>query len=155
MGYNLEKIKVPRFNEENGFYTTKQRSQTMSKIRAKETQPEIALRKALYNKGIRYRKNYKKLPGNPDIVLIKHKLAIFIDGSFWHGYKWEEKKPKIKANRDFWIKKIERNMQRDAENNNLLSSLGYTVIRFWDHDVKKKTDDCIQIILDKLKPISS
>lgn len=151
MGYNqLDKIVVPRFNEANGFYTTKTRSNTMSKIRGQETKPEIALRKALYSKGVRYRKNYKKLPGNPDIVLIKHKLAIFIDGSFWHGYNWEEKKLKIKANREFWIKKIERNMQRDNENNIALQELGYTVVRFWDHDVKKEIDKCVQVILDKL-----
>jgi len=115
-----DRIKVPQFNEEAGFYTTKARSKQMFKIRGKDTKPEIQFRKALWAKGSRYRVNYKKLIGKPDIVLNKYKTVIFIDGVFWHGYNWEEKKDNIKSNRGFWIPKIERNMQRDQEVNEAL-----------------------------------
>lgn len=99
------------------FNTTAERSKNMSKIRSKNTQPEILLRKALWSEGIRYRLNLAKLPGKPDIVINKFKLAIFVDGSFWHGYKWDEKKIKIKSNKEYWLNKIERNIERDNENN--------------------------------------
>ena len=105
MVYKEEKIKVPRFNEASGFYTTKKRSKIMSKIRGKNTKPEMLFRKALWHKGVRYRVNSKKLPGKPDVSIQKYKLAIFIDGEFWHGYNWDEKKVCIKSNRDFWIQK--------------------------------------------------
>lgn len=141
-------IKVPRFEEANGFYTTKVRSDLMSKIRSKETKPEIKLRKFLWNLGIRYRKNVKKLPGTPDIVISKYRLVIFVDGEFWHGYKWDEKKNKIKSNRDFWIPKIERNMQRDRFNNQLLNKNGWTVFRFWDTQIKKEFVNCLFRIID-------
>lgn len=142
-----KKIQVPRFDAENGFVTTEQRSYIMSHIRAKETQPEIQFRKALWNIGIRYRKNSKKLPGRPDVAIQKYKLAIFIDGEFWHGYNWAEKKDKVKSNRDFWIPKIERNIQRDLEVGAQLEAMGYTVIRFWEHQLKKSLPSCIAIVL--------
>lgn len=104
----------------------------MSKIRSKNTTPEIKLRKLLWNVGIRYRINYKELPGKPDIVINKYKLVIFVDGEFWHGYNWEEKRNKIKTNRDYWIPKIEKNRIRDAKNTRELEKLGYTVLRFWN-----------------------
>lgn len=141
-------IKVPRFEEANGFYTTKARSELMSKIRSKETKPEKKLRKVLWSIGIRYRKNVKKLPGTPDIVISKYKLIIFIDGEFWHGYNWGEKKQKIKTNRKFWIPKIERNMQRDASNNKILIEQGWTVFRFWDSQIKKEFGECIFQIIE-------
>lgn len=137
---------VPRFSEKNGFRTTQARSKLMSKIKSKDTKAELALRKALWAKGYRYRKNVKKLPGSPDIVLKKYGLVIFIDGEFWHGYNWEEKKQKIKSNREFWIPKIERNMQRDARNNQLYQSKGWTVLRFWERQLKKDLAGCIQQI---------
>lgn len=142
--YPKERIKVPRFNEESGFYTTPQRSKIMSKIRGKNTKPELTFRKALYAAGYRYRIDYKKLIGKPDIVLKKYKTTIFIDGEFWHGYNWEERKPKIKTNREFWIPKLERNIQRDAEVNEELKRLGYKVFRFWEKEVKKELDRCLQ-----------
>ena len=145
--YPEQKIKVPRFKEELGFYTTKKRSLLMSKIRGKDTKPEVILRKTLWNIGIRYRKNVKKLPGKPDIVISKYKLIIFIDGEFWHGFNWKEKKTKIKSNREFWIPKIERNMQRDHEVNEQLKSQGWTVLRFWEQEVKKEFGKCIYEIL--------
>lgn len=109
--YLENNIVVPQFNEENGFYTTKQRSELMSKIKSKNTKPEIKVRKALWALGFRYRKNVKELPGSPDIVFAKQRLVIFIDGEFWHGFNWESKKSKLVANRGFWIPKIERNIQ--------------------------------------------
>ncbi|UII77523.1 very short patch repair endonuclease [Flagellimonas sp. HMM57] len=145
--YSEERIKVPRFNEEAGFYTTPQRSKIMSKIRGKNTKPELAFRKALWAAGYRYRIDYKKLIGKPDIVLNKYKTAIFIDGEYWHGHNWEERKTKIKTNREFWIPKIERNIQRDKEVNQELKRLGYTVFRFWESEVKKNLETCLQEVI--------
>ena len=140
-------IKVPRFNETSGFYTTKERSKLMSKIKSQDTKPEQKLRKFLWGIGIRYRKNVKKMPGTPDIVISKYKLVIFIDGEFWHGYNWNEKKKKIKSNRAFWIPKIERNMQRDQMNNYFYKKKGWKVMRFWEHEIKKEFNVCISEIL--------
>ena len=147
MVYKEEKIIVPRFNEASGFYTTKKRSKRMSKIRGKNTKPEMLFRKALWKKGVRYRVHSKKLPGKPDVSIQKYKLAIFIDGEFWHGYNWQEKKETIKSNRKFWIPKIERNMQRDYEVNQQLAEMGYTVFRFWEKDIKNELDKCINDII--------
>ena len=149
--YTENKIVVPRFNEANGFYTTKQRSELMAKIKSQNTKPELKLKKALWNLGYRYRKNLKKLPGSPDIVYTKHKLAIFVDGEFWHGYNWAEKKTKIKTNRDFWIPKIERNIQRDLQNNQLLTDAGWYVIRFWEYELKKDFEGCLNRVIIYLK----
>lgn len=151
MSYEDKKIKVPRFNEASGFYTTPQRSKIMSKIRGKNTKPELAFRKALYAKGYRYRIDYKKLIGKPDIVLKKYKTVIFIDGEYWHGHNWEERKPKVKTNREFWIAKIERNIQRDAEVNQTLDALGYTVFRFWETEIKKQLDSCLDKVITHLE----
>ena len=149
--YPEERIKVPRFNEESGFYTTPKRSKIMSKIRGKNTKPELAFRKALYAAGYRYRVDYKKLIGKPDIVLKKYRTVIFIDGEYWHGFNWEERKPKIKTNREFWIAKIERNMQRDAEVNEELNRQGYKVFRFWETEIKKELDGCLKEVLMHLQ----
>lgn len=149
--YIENQIIVPRFNEANGFYTTKQRSELMAKIKSQNTKPELKLKKALWNLGFRYRKNLKKLPGSPDIVYTKHKLAIFVDGEFWHGYNWAEKKTKIKTNRDFWIPKIERNIQRDIQNNQLLTDAGWYVIRFWEHELKKDLEGCLNSVISYLQ----
>lgn len=149
--YTENQIVVPRFNEANGFYTTKQRSELMAKIKSQNTKPELNLKKALWNLGFRYRKNLKKLPGSPDIVYTKHKLAIFVDGEFWHGYNWAEKKTKIKTNRDFWIPKIERNIQRDIQSNQLLTEAGWHVIRFWEHELKKDFEDCLNRVISYLQ----
>ncbi len=146
MEYKKARIKVPRFNEESGFYTTKKRSKMMSKIRGKNTKPELLFRKALWHKGIRYR-IYSKLPGKPDVSIKKYKLAIFIDGEFWHGYNWAERMETIKSNRGFWIPKIERNIQRDQEVNELLSKMGFTVFRFWSKEILNGLDKCINDVV--------
>ena len=142
------KIAVPAFSEENGFSTTEQRSKHMSKIKAKNTKPELAFRKALHAKGVRYRTFSKKIPGKPDLSSEKKKFAIFIDGEFWHGYGWDMQRDKIKSNREYWIPKIERNMQRDREVNARLEELGMKIFRFWSKEVKKDLDGCVQQVLD-------
>lgn len=145
------RIKVPRFNEASGFYTTPERSKLMGKIRGKNTKPELAFRKALWKSGYRYRIDYKKLIGKPDIALKKYKTVIFIDGEFWHGFQWEERKLKIKTNKEFWIPKIERNIQRDKEVNLALEQMGYTVFRFWEREIKKELNRCLQEVISHLK----
>ena len=132
--------------------TPEQRQKNMRHIRSKDTSIELALRRALWRKGYRYRKNYKKLPGAPDIALTKHKLAIFCDSEFFHGKNWDIKNGKLdkSENADYWISKIERNMQRDRENDKKLMSLGWTVIHFWGQDILKDTDECIRDIEDIL-----
>ena len=149
--YESPRIIVPRFNEASGFYTTPQRSKQMSKIRAKDTKAEVLLRKQLWHSGIRYRKHLKKLPGSPDIVLTKAKIAIFVDGEFWHGHNWEVIREKIKSNRAFWIPKIERNIQRDGENNQALSLLGYKVVRFWEKEIKSDLNSCVIKIISLIQ----
>ncbi|TAI47478.1 very short patch repair endonuclease [Flagellimonas allohymeniacidonis] len=151
--YPKERIKVPRFNEAAGFYTTPERSKIMGKIRGKNTKPELAFRKALWKAGYRYRVDYKKLIGKPDVALKKYRTVIFIDGEFWHGHNWVERKQKIKSNREFWIPKIERNMQRDEEVNVQLKVLGYTVFRFWESEVKKDLEGCLDKVLSHLERI--
>lgn len=129
------------------FDTTEQRSKIMQKIRSTETTPEIMFRKLLWAQGVRYRKNNKKLPGKPDISISRCKVAIFIDGEFWHGYNWEEKKKKIKANRDYWIPKIERNIARDKKYNRQLRRQGWSVLRFWGSGVKKHPEKCLRKVM--------
>ena len=128
--------------------TPEQRRKSMQRIRSKDTSIEVALRKALWHKGYRYRKNYKKLPGTPDIVLTKQKIVIFCDSEFFHGKDWDIKKPKLlkSNNSEYWIKKIEKNMQRDMETDKKLLFLGWTVIHFWGQEILKKTDECLRVI---------
>ena len=102
--------------------TKEQRHKNMQAVKNKDSQIEIMLRSALWNKGYRYRKNYTKLEGKPDIVLSKYKTVIFCDSEFWHGYNWEVRKNDIKSNKDFWIKKIEGNIKRDKTVNKILKS---------------------------------
>jgi len=147
MAYSEKRIIVPRFNEESGFYTTKKRSKIMSRIRGKNTKPEMLFRRALWAKGVRYRVDSKTLPGRPDVSIKKYRLAVFIDGEYWHGYNWEERKAKLKTNREFWIPKIERNLQRDREVNAQLENLGFTVFRFWESEIKKNLKSCINDVM--------
>mgnify|MGYP000225220551 FL=1 len=132
--------------------TKEQRHKNMKNIRSKDTAIEIRLRKALWQKGYRYRKNYKELPGCPDIVLTKYKIAIFCDGEFFHGKDWEVLKPCLEQsnNSQFWINKISRNIERDDEVNKKLLFLGWTVIRFWGKDIKKNTDECVKVIEEEI-----
>lgn len=127
---------------------SEQRHKNMQHIHASDTSIEIILRKALWKKGYRYRKNYKLLPGKPDIAITKYRIAIFCDGEFFHGKDWEILKPRLKKGRnsEYWISKIARNRERDNEINKKLLFMGWTVIRFWGNDIKKNTDECIRVI---------
>ena len=153
--YKDKPIKVPRFKESEGFYTTGKRSRIMSKIKSKNTKPELIFRKELFKRGIRYRVNVKNLPGAPDIANISKKFVVFIDGEFWHGYNWEIKKQKIKSNRRFWIPKIERNIQRDESTNQKLRDQGFKVFRFWEHQVKKDLKSCVDMVVNYINSMGN
>lgn len=116
-------------------HTPPERSRIMKAIKRKDTQVELLLRKALYKRGIRYRVDYGKLPGRPDIAVTSKRIAIFCDSEYWHGRNWEEKKEKIKTNREYWIPKIERNIARDKQNNKILVEMGWVVLRFWEPEI--------------------
>ena len=131
--------------------TPEQRRKNMQAIRSKDTSIEVALRRALWQEGIRYRKNYKKLPGKPDIAITRQKIAVFCDSEFWHGYDWENSRHKIKSNHDYWLPKIERNMKRDQEVNDQLKKSGWTVLRFWGFQIKKELNECVQVIKDAVE----
>lgn len=120
----------------------------MRHIRSKDTSIEVRLRKALWNKGYRYRKNYNKLPGKPDIALTKYKVAIFCDSEFFHGKDWEVLKPRLEKsnNSQYWISKITRNRERDDEINKRLLFEGWTVIRFWGKDILNNVDECVKVV---------
>ncbi|MCR5603485.1 MAG: very short patch repair endonuclease [Lachnospiraceae bacterium] len=120
----------------------------MSAIHGKDTSIEIVLRKAIWDKGYRYRKNYKALPGKPDIVMTKYKIAIFCDSEFFHGKDWDKLRQRLEKgkNSGYWVKKIERNMERDIETDRLLRFEGWTVIHFWGKDILNNVDECMQVI---------
>lgn len=133
--------------------TKEQISYNMRQIKNKDTKIELILRKALWSKGLRYQKNVTSVYGKPDIVFKRKKLAIFCDSEFWHGYNWEVRKYNIKSNKEYWYSKIERNIKRDEEVNLKLSELGWTVLRFWEKDIKINTDQCVIITEKTLKKI--
>lgn len=122
--------------------TPEQIHYNMSRIRCKDTGIEVKLRKELWGRGIRYRKNLKTVAGKPDLAFIGKKVAVFCDSEFWHGYDWGNAKARIKTNREFWVDKIERNMRRDAEVNSELEKEGWTVLRFWGKEIEKETSRC-------------
>lgn len=128
--------------------TPEQRKKNMQHIKSKDTKIEVKLRKALWERGFRYRKNYKELPGKPDIVFTQYKIAVFCDSEFFHGKDWEVLKPRLEKtqNSEYWLKKISRNMERDDEVNKRLLFEGWTVIRFWGKDILKDTEECVRVI---------
>lgn len=126
--------------------TPEQRRRNMQANKATGTKPELLLAKKLFAKGYRYRKNNKSVFGKPDLTFKKLKLAIFVDGEFWHGRDWDTRKHAIKSNIEFWHKKIERNMERDKEVNEKLLEQGWTVLRFWDKEVIKEPAKCLELI---------
>lgn len=127
-------------------HTAPERSKIMKAIKRKDTQVELLLRKALYKRGIRYRIDYGKLPGRPDIAVTSKRIAIFCDSEFWHGRNWEEKKEKIKTNREYWIPKIERNIARDKQNNKKLLETGWVVLRFWEPEILRSIESVCEKI---------
>ena len=122
----------------------------MSRIKNADTKIEVVFRRALWRIGIRYRKNFKHLPGKPDIAITKHKIAIFCDGEFWHGKDWNLVKTSLKTRREFWVEKIERTIERDTGNERGLESLGWTVLRFWGRDIEKNLDLCVADVRDAI-----
>lgn len=128
-----------------------QRRKNMQAVKNKGSKIEIALAKALWKKGFRYRKNDKTVFGKPDFTFKGLKIAVFCDSEFWHGKDWEKKKHEHKSNIEFWHKKIERNIQRDIEVNEQLKKEGWKVLRFWGKDIEKNLDFCIQEIEQEIE----
>lgn len=129
--------------------TKSQRHKNMQHIRSADTKPEIMLRKALWHRGLRYRKNYRKLPGAPDIALTRQKIAIFVDGDFWHArHHRDNPGEQIDSHKDFWKKKLTRNVERDREVTDALTEQGWLVLRFWESDIRADLDACVQTVLE-------
>ena len=127
----------------------------MSSIPSKNTEPELMLRKALWKENLRYRVNYKKLPGKPDIVFTKCHVVVFCDGDFWHGHNWAIRglsslEEELSGYSEFWRSKILRNIERDVEINQTLKAQGWTVVRFWESDIRKNLESCVQLIKETL-----
>lgn len=127
----------------------------MSAVKSKDTRPELKLRKALWREGLRYRVNYKKLPGKPDIVFTKWKVVVFCDGDFWHGHNWAVRgqnslQDELSGYSQYWREKILRNIERDDENNKALIALGWTVVRIWESDIKNDLDGCVKTVKESL-----
>ena len=131
--------------------TKEQISYNMQQVKNKDSKIEVLLRKELWSRGLRYRKNVNRIYGKPDIVFIGKKVAVFCDSEFWHGYNWEERKKDFKSHQEFWIPKIERNMERDAEVTAKLESEGWTVLRFWGNEIKKNTAQCADVVEQAIK----
>jgi len=126
------------------------RSENMRRIKSKDTSIETKLRKALWARGYRYRKNCSKIKGKPDICFIGKKVAVFCDSEYWHGKYLLEGKYIPKTNAEFWIKKITRNIERDKEVNAFLTEQGWIILRFWGDEIDKELEDCIKKIIDVL-----
>lgn len=126
--------------------TKEQISFNMRQVKNKDSEIEIILRKELWRRGLRYRKNVKTITGKPDIVFKGKKVAVFCDSEFWHGYDWEHRNLEIKSRREFWVPKIERNIKRDREVSEKLEAEGWIVLRFWGRQIKKNTAGCADII---------
>lgn len=134
------------------FLTPEQRRKNMRNIHSRDTSIELRLRKALWHKGYRYRKNYKSIPGSPDIAITKYRIAIFCDSEFFHGKDWENQRKRLSEGTrgEFWINKIQKNMARDERVNLALESMGWKVIRFWGKEINKNLDNCIAEIEDAI-----
>lgn len=123
----------------------------MQQVKCKDSEIELLLRKALWQKGLHYRKNVKSVFGHPDIAFIGKKVAVFCDSEFWHGYDWEHRKEDFKVRKDFWIPKIERNIQRDKEVTERLEADGWIVLRFWGKEIKSNLMNCVLKIEECIK----
>ena len=123
--------------------SSEQRSYCMSRIKGSGTTPEVALRRELWNRGLRYRLNLK-VAGKPDIAFSKYKLAVFVDGCFWHRCPKHATAPK--RNSVFWREKLEQNVARDEQVNIVLASEGWKVLRFWEHEVREDIQACVSAV---------
>lgn len=130
--------------------STPETRKRMSKVKLKNGTAEQLLAKRLWHLGYRYHKNDKRLPGSPDIALWGYRVAVFVDGEFWHGKDWETRKQHLKRNREYWIEKIEENMARDLRNDHLLEQAGWVVIHFWEKEVIKNASACVAEVEDAL-----
>lgn len=128
--------------------TPEQRHKNMAHIKSKDTKQEQRLRLALWHCGVRYRKNWKVLPGKPDIAITRCKIAVFIDGDFWHGRDIKQIDKQVKSNRSYWLPKIKKNIERDAQVNDQLTEMGWMILRFWESDINKDIDSCIDKIME-------
>ena len=127
-------------------HTPEQRRKNMQAVKNKDSKIELLLRNELWGRGLRYRKNVKSVYGHPDIAFIGKKVAVFVDSEFWHGFDWDNRKKDFKSHQEFWIPKIERNIQRDIEVNEKLKSEGWSVIRFWGKEITKNIKQCADIV---------
>lgn len=132
-------------------HTPEQRKKNMQAIRSKDSKIEVVLRKELWKRGYRYRKNYKKLVGKPDIVFVRQKVAVFCDSEFWHGKDYHASVDRIGTNSDYWKQKIKRNIERDIEVTKSLEEQGWIVHRFWETEILKETNRCVEIVEKSLK----
>lgn len=132
-------------------HTSEQRRRNMQAVKNKDSKIECLLRNELWQRGLRYRKNVKSVYGHPDIAFMGKKVAVFVDSEFWHGYDWENRKKDFKSHQEFWIPKIERNIQRDIEVNKKLNADGWTVLRFWGKEITKNVQACADIIEKAVK----
>ena len=119
-----------------------QRSNAMRAVKSSNSRIEQVLRKELWRRGLRYRKNFRPVFGTPDIVFIGRKVAVFCDSEFWHGYRWKSKRSEIKSNQAFWYQKIEKNIKRDRLVTRHLRKNGWIVLRFWGHQISKDLNKC-------------
>ena len=135
--------------------TSPEISKRMSHVKTKRNSAEIMIAKSLWHRGYRYRLNYKALPGSPDIALAKYRIAIFIDGEFWHGKDFEQRKTKLKNNKDYWIEKIQENIDRDVKNDKLLRQMEWYPIHFWSNDVIKYCNQCVEEVICLIDDINN
>lgn len=125
----------------------------MQANRSTGTKPERMLARELWRRGYRYRKNVRSVPGTPDICFKSRKVAVFVDGDFWHGRDWERARQRIKSNREFWYAKIERNMARDLRTDQRLQARGWRVLRFWASEVMKHLSECADRVEEVLREV--
>lgn len=135
--------------------TSPEISKRMSHVKTKRNSAEIMIAKSLWHRGYRYRLNYKALPGSPDIALTKYRIEIFIDGEFWHGKDFEQRKTKLKNNKDYWIEKIQENIDRDLKNDKLLRQMEWYPIHFWSNDVIKYCNQCVEEVICLIDDINN
>lgn len=131
--------------------TTDATRKRMSKVHLKGGRAERQLALALWHRGVRYRLNDKQLPGSPDIAITRDKIAVFVDGEFWHGENWAKRKTRLKSNRDYWITKIEENMARDMRVDQELKQMGWYPIHFWEKQVLKNLEYCVELVLLEIR----
>lgn len=128
--------------------STPETRRRMSRVHLKGGRAETLLAKALWRLGYRYRKNDRRLPGSPDLAILRYHVAVFVDGEFWHGKDWQTRRERLRRNREYWIAKIEENIARDQRDDALLRQRGWVPIHFWEKDVLRDLEGCVAQIQD-------